>query len=204
MSVPSGATSPGGHRLQEKANAASPQGHSPEVLPAPHGPRGNWVLSPRQSDPGDSIKVNITTTVPRVMQSQQLYSEGVFGSLARAMDRAPEGAKYCLNLAILTRIQCRKTGRGAASFFTGPDFIEAKKMATTMSLNRTRARGQSGEVVEKRLPGAIHERGKSETAGFKLLVPYIFHLFINTRSRLISFIHSILHYSYLREREHVI
>ena len=52
--------------------------------------------------------------------------------LARATDRAPKVAKYCLNLAILTRIQSKKTGRGAASFFTGPDFIEAKEMATTI------------------------------------------------------------------------
>ena len=53
-------------------------------------------------------------------------------SLAKATDRAPEVAKYCLNLAILARIQCKKSGRGATSFFTGPDFIEAKKMATTI------------------------------------------------------------------------
>ena len=53
-------------------------------------------------------------------------------SLARATDRAPEVAKYCLNLAILTRIQSKKTGRGVASFFTGPDFIEVKKIATNI------------------------------------------------------------------------
>ena len=54
-------------------------------------------------------------------------------SLARATDRAPEVTKYCLNLAILARIQSKKTGRGVASFFTGPDFIEVKKIVTTIA-----------------------------------------------------------------------
>ena len=53
-------------------------------------------------------------------------------SLAKVTNGAPEVAKYCLNQAILTRIRCGKTGRGATKCFIGPDFVAAKKIAETI------------------------------------------------------------------------
>ena len=38
-------------------------------------------------------------------------------------------AKYCLNQAILSRLRCGRTGRGAIKDFTLLDFITAKKNA---------------------------------------------------------------------------
>ena len=55
-----------------------------------------------------------------------------FASLAKATDGAPEVAKYCLNKALLARLQCGKTGRGATHFFTGPGLIKVRKMAATI------------------------------------------------------------------------
>lgn len=55
-----------------------------------------------------------------------------FASLAEATDRAPEVAKYCLSLTMLTRVQCGKTGRGATKSFISPDFIAAKRKAETI------------------------------------------------------------------------
>ena len=53
-------------------------------------------------------------------------------SLAKATDRAPEVAKYCLNLAMLTRIRCGKTGRSATKSFISLDFMAAKRKAETV------------------------------------------------------------------------
>ena len=50
-------------------------------------------------------------------------------SLARATDRVPEVAKYCLNKVLLARLQRNTAGR---RFFSAPDFIEARKMASTI------------------------------------------------------------------------
>ena len=52
-----------------------------------------------------------------------------FASLARATDGAPEVAKYCLNKALLARVRRRKTGHGGTNLFTGPNFIEERRMA---------------------------------------------------------------------------
>ena len=53
-------------------------------------------------------------------------------SLAKATDRAPEVAKYCLNLAMLTRIRSGKTGRSATKSFISLDFMAAKRKAETV------------------------------------------------------------------------
>ena len=50
-------------------------------------------------------------------------------SLARATDRAPEVAKYCLNKILLARLQRNTAGR---RFFSAADFIEARKMASAI------------------------------------------------------------------------
>ena len=61
------------------------------------------------------------------------------------------------------------------------EFSYGKDSSSFASPNLNRTRGQSGQGIEKRLPGAINERGTGGTVGFKLLIPYIFYLFINAR-----------------------